>query len=642
MTYSNEIKTPYRWYDRQERLIKHLSYCKGTCRYKLLTPPDRFLPFMLIRDASQLPVLSWNIYDSDDNLITSISPSNLEKKTLNGYDYLIYYGNQIEFLWLDCGYYRAEISDGENTFYSEEFFTFPSSEVDIFFGAGYSGTNWVFEIVNGEQHWNAISGNTNSLTFSTPGGLAGQNIVIDLTISNFTAGSLSVDIGGTAYSFYANGTYKISLVASTDFIEITFIRDALFDGTLWIRGFDQSYYDLDCYTILAWTNSCDVDNIYYRGGFTNYLYLDQEADVGRPADKLTEEGKENGERVFIPTFQKMQIIQTLQTGLIPNYVLESLFLLRMHDNIICQQPNGRGELVLKEPVIEADFQFEETCYADSIIKFVVQEIIKTGCCAVLSECDNPELVRNGAFDLGGNSWNFAGNSALGGCSYSSGKVVMNTAVDGKGFSQQIIGTTALRWYEIKFDIIVNIGSFYVTFCASDDRTGGNTSDAITTSGSKTILLPATDNGGGDLYVHIWGEGEPAVGSIDNISISERCFQPPSMVEPEGEDVYCLYRGELCGLYDIPSGTVWTGLIMNDGDTETYSPVALLNTAALITALEGFFGADSTTIEWDGDCIVIWVVATENWFNGTTDGIVLTKYQPAAADHTVVMVPQFCA
>lgn len=632
--YDEEIKTPFRWYDTAQRLVGLRPNCEHECQYKLYTPPDRLLPFMLMRDQSSSPLTSWNIYDQDDNLVSSVSLSNIEKKTFGGKDYLIYYGDQIQYLWLDCGFYKATISDGTNTWFSEVFYVFESTRDEVArFPLGTD--NWTpVSIPNEPLKYCADTGFSDSLIFTTTTTI--NNIYLfEFEITDFSAGSLNLTMGGRVYSIYANGVYSIALQADSTNGTISFVRSSDFDGCVQFLMLTEVSYDEDCYTILQWTNSCDIGNIYYSGGFTNRLILPRDTDLSQPFQQLQEEGKENGDKRFIATLQRLSIKQRLDTELLPTYVWESLFLLRLHDDITLQLSDGRGTITLLDAEVDTSYEFDQ-CYATGSLTFTVQDIVKSGCCDELTECDNPELVQNGAFDLQGQFWNFTGNASLDDFEYNSGKASTTAAVSGTGFNQLLPSTIVTNeWYVIRLDLVKDAGDVFVTFTAEDDRTGGYTSDDLGANGSKEILLPAF-NTGGDMYLHVWGDNG-FEGNVDNISIKKRCNQPPAF----GGEGFCLYRGELCDIFEIPAGTSWTGMKVNDGDTETYADVDFLDTAGLQAALGTFF-PDNVLIEWDGNCIVIWVMAATGTFNGTTDGITYTLSQPTPTDVTVVMEEYFCA
>ena len=55
------------------------------------------------------------------------------------------------------------------------------------------------------------------------------------------------------------------------------------------------------YLKFEYWNTCDLGNIYYQGGQHFIFYLD--ADVGEPIHEEVEEGQENGDGDFIPTYR---------------------------------------------------------------------------------------------------------------------------------------------------------------------------------------------------------------------------------------------------------------------------------------------------------------------------------------------------
>jgi len=84
------------------------------------------------------------------------------------------------------------------------------------------------------------------------------------------------------------------------------------------------------YVILEYWNSKDLGGILYQKGFKNKLYLD--ADIGEPEYGIIEEGEEDGENNFLPYYQRY--CKIYKTVILANeYMLDALYLVRLHDNI---------------------------------------------------------------------------------------------------------------------------------------------------------------------------------------------------------------------------------------------------------------------------------------------------------------------
>jgi hypothetical protein len=127
---------------------------------------------------------------------------------------------------------------------------------------------------------------------------------------------------------------------------------------------------------LEWSNTCDLSNILYQTGFINQIYL--LADVGKPSYNLTEEGDNNGDNEFVKSFQKWEKTHKIEL-LVPEFILETLSLIPLHDQITIFLQNGTGARVKDMTISEPAWQ-TAGCFANVIIEFTIDYIIKTKCC----------------------------------------------------------------------------------------------------------------------------------------------------------------------------------------------------------------------------------------------------------------------
>ena len=122
------LKTTFPVYDTVEKQNFRHSWCyDDVSTFALITSSLRLLPMQFKRslDPTVFTDLTFTLWTYDDMTatdITTIIPSaDFNISTIDGEDWLTYYGN-IELLSeLDCGVYYLEISDGTNTWYTEVF-----------------------------------------------------------------------------------------------------------------------------------------------------------------------------------------------------------------------------------------------------------------------------------------------------------------------------------------------------------------------------------------------------------------------------------------------------------------------------------------------------------------------------------------
>jgi len=133
---------------------------------------------------------------------------------------------------------------------------------------------------------------------------------------------------------------------------------------------------------IEYWNTCDIGNVYYQGGHHFWFFLD--ADVGEPFHEITEDGQENGDGDFVPTFRRHLKKYQIKTGLLPEYLIDALYFMRLHDNIEITLKSGE-----KEPIYNVNVEHEwafEKYFAMATITFDMDEKVVVGAC-----CNNMEL-----------------------------------------------------------------------------------------------------------------------------------------------------------------------------------------------------------------------------------------------------------
>jgi len=132
---------------------------------------------------------------------------------------------------------------------------------------------------------------------------------------------------------------------------------------------------------LEWWNSCDIDDILYQTDFKQRMFL--KCDVGKPVYPVDEEGSNDGDGEFTPTFQKWQKQYSL-TFLIYEYQMDAISLIPLHDNIWITLQNGESAKI-KDIVINEPSWSECGCFATLKIDYLID--YKTSNC-----CQNMVLI----------------------------------------------------------------------------------------------------------------------------------------------------------------------------------------------------------------------------------------------------------
>lgn len=147
------------------------------------------------------------------------------------------------------------------------------------------------------------------------------------------------------------------------------------------------------YLKLEWWNECDLGDIYYAGGYVNKFYY--ETEVGKPEYVVEQDTQENGEGEDVVLSQVRKKIYQIEMY-VPEYVVDSLVDMALHDNIRLTYTNGLYSSVIRN--VEVGVVWEEDsndCMAVVTIKFQQDDqLVDNACCSPLNvlECLTPCLT----------------------------------------------------------------------------------------------------------------------------------------------------------------------------------------------------------------------------------------------------------
>ena len=127
------------------------------------------------------------------------------------------------------------------------------------------------------------------------------------------------------------------------------------------------------YLVLEYSNEKDFAGIIYQTGFTNRLYLD--VDIGIPEYETVEESELDGENNEKPTFQKVQKKYKIEF-VCPEYILDALYLVRLHDNIFVKLKNNESSKIDTFEITHS--WINEDGWAKTLIVFTIDYVVKVG------------------------------------------------------------------------------------------------------------------------------------------------------------------------------------------------------------------------------------------------------------------------
>lgn len=140
--------------------------------------------------------------------------------------------------------------------------------------------------------------------------------------------------------------------------------------------------EFDTFTKLEWSNSCDFATLIYQTGYKNLLYLTSE--LARAEPSVVEEGITNGEGKFFQTsaiyFDNYKIEEY-----VPEYVMNALVALKMHDTVMITQPYNRHSGLVRNANGSINWTDSDEQSAAVTLEFQQEiNLNKTGCCNNIS------------------------------------------------------------------------------------------------------------------------------------------------------------------------------------------------------------------------------------------------------------------
>lgn len=417
--YDYEVRTPLRFRSNNILLNKNKKGCKNTCDFTLLNPFNYLMDFVICRELSGVPINSFNILDENGAIVQSLSPTLIKVFPYFDKEYLVFNGIYNDngkwivvnggVLNLECNKtYTVQIIDkASNTWNSEPIKLFRHNNT-------YQNTEFVTDgtFDQGNTYWDTTQLGTATLA----GGLyCGTSLANESYISQ-SLGSIAINNGyvvieitygsggsiptgwvtaylnndpslGCTYEMVSGSHTSYCLVYVGQGTQNLTITVGLLKGTTGCIenvSLKESSTESDCHIKLEWDSSCWIGNYppnSIGGSIINRYWFPYEVELGDPEYKTTVEGKENGEKDFTPTFTKRVKEFTLHGGLVPEYIIDAIIDMKLHENKRLYYKNNIGYNNIKDITAAYDWWQEEVCYAELKINMDIDDtIVKYGCC----------------------------------------------------------------------------------------------------------------------------------------------------------------------------------------------------------------------------------------------------------------------
>lgn len=300
----------------------------------------------------------------------------------DGDSYFIYFGTTLNYALPEGSYYLKITMDTNHVYFSEWF------TVDCVY------CNFVKAFVNHGFDTFTVSNTTLSSIIEIGGGAyadstpkktvyLGQNITIMFFLTDSGATLPTFSVVSSTLGVISNVE---TAVAGLNEITLTVTRacdDAFIRlGTTGTVNFTTSeilvYTQYACgFVTLSFSNCCNVGDILYEYDFLQTLWI--HSDNIEPAFPYVEKGQENGDGKFIPTFRRQEKTYIIRTDIMPQYLVDVLNRLKLHDVMTYIDQVGNAYVV--ESVDVEHEWIESKYFATAAITVDLGESITAfGCC----------------------------------------------------------------------------------------------------------------------------------------------------------------------------------------------------------------------------------------------------------------------
>ncbi|MEN6569060.1 MAG: hypothetical protein ABFC18_03505, partial [Rikenellaceae bacterium] len=354
----------------------------------VITPRHR-LPALLWMDGSDGCAAVSSIYLVNDSTNTNITSYFSTLPTIynaTADDYFQYKGDTLKYL-LPFGVYYLKITmDNGYVYYSDwievtcvyeniiegwtnfDYNTFTTSgttitsAIESATGSAYSSNT--FQIIKGQSYTFICYATLNS------GALPFLQLMYLVGLSN----EVQLTAGLNEITFTATGN------ADTAYMTVTNKTAGNWSITeaILINIYSEKYLTIN------FSHSCNLGDLLYEDGLEQTLYLETEA--MEPTFPYTEKGQENGYGQFVPTWQRQEKNYIIRTLLIPQFIVDVLHRLKLHDTVEIIDLVG-DTWTVKSIDVEHDWQFDDKYYALATLTVDLNEtIVITACCTAVNEC----------------------------------------------------------------------------------------------------------------------------------------------------------------------------------------------------------------------------------------------------------------
>lgn len=405
----SSIITPVRWYNDFYEANRYATDC-DVCPFELISDKTRLLPFQFRRPASGYFLSSWYLRKACVEPMVSLQNDNDRLFTFDtgywSYAHYVFENGKIKttninsqidklFIFQDAEYYSVKIVVSEIN-YSAPFTITAQSNARVIANITSVGT-YYFEFLA-----DATDEDFSILSVFTSGS---DYLVIDeIKISKRESFSTSLgdiefpidllsytNTGSTDVIQYIGNPFEFQIPCGKYYM---IIKDEAgnyyYSELITVKDFIPSQSP---YTMIEWKNNCDLSDVIFQSiddenNYFNRLYIDGQ--LTRPEYPFKEEGDEDGNNTLNITFQKWEKKQSLIVTNAPEFIVDALTAIRLHDTVTITKSLRKNQLqvlnAFEVEKVESEIQsIFNDCATNVELKLLLKEkIVDATCCTNIS------------------------------------------------------------------------------------------------------------------------------------------------------------------------------------------------------------------------------------------------------------------
>jgi hypothetical protein len=398
----SSIITPVRWYNTYQEQSR-FEIDSEICEYELISDKTRLLPFQFKRPASGHFINKWflrkacteptnNLIDSNNSLFTN--DTGYWTKTGAGF-----VNGKLSIIGSSSSIQRSSILT-PGKYYDIEIVVSSLSngyEVEVSTNSGVIQTidsTGTFKI-----KYLALTGDSFFKIETTSGGAFDFMVFESIQIKEYVGFSTGIgdvelpiadlsliNIGTQDAIIYFGTPFNFQLPCGNYYMMLTTTDDTIYySEVISVKDFIPSHSP---YVMLEWFNNCDLSDVIYQNinsyAYKNRMYID--GPISKPEYPFKEDGVEDGNSDYNVTFQKWEKKEILTVAKCPDFIVDALTTMKLHDTIEVTKPLRKKQLSVLPAYEIKSMEFEVipvmNDFANNVeIKMLLNDkVIDSTCC----------------------------------------------------------------------------------------------------------------------------------------------------------------------------------------------------------------------------------------------------------------------